>query len=218
MSESKQLTRSDVVLAGLDTLDAYGLDKMTMRLVADRLGVRLNTVYWHAKSKAVLLDLMADELLAGITEVRLPREWRKRVKMLARRYRNSLLSRRDGGRLSIARFEARTNTVLLSEALHGAFVAGGFDPATVSHASWTVSYITLASAVEQQGEPSGWEGGWSQSSAALHGADLIGQSLQYSISGNHRDRFEFGIDCLLAGLDGLPLRDKSSRKPLTRNA
>ncbi len=210
MTESKQLTQAQVVRAGLDTLDAVGLDKWTMRLVADRLGVQLNTVYWHAKSKPILLDLMADELLAGITVGRLPTDWRKRVKTLAKRYRGALVSRRDGGRLSIARFHARNNTVLLSEALHKAFADAGFPPDVVSHAAWTVSYQTLASAMEEQGEPSGWEGEWDQSSTAIHRDDVVGEALRYSVAGNHRDRFDFSVELLLAGLE--TLRDEDPRR------
>jgi TetR/AcrR family transcriptional regulator, tetracycline repressor protein len=200
MPELKNLTREDVVSAGLDTLDEVGLDKFTMRLVANRLGVQLNTIYWHATSKPVLLDLMADEQLAGVTAGRFPREWRSRVTTLANRYRGALLGRRDGGRLAVARFQAGPNTVLLSEALHSAFAAGGFAPATVSHASWSVSYLALASVIEEQGEPSAWEASWDESSTSLRRDDVVGQAMRHSVTGNHRDRFDFGVDALLTGL------------------
>ncbi|MEU0507092.1 TetR/AcrR family transcriptional regulator C-terminal domain-containing protein [Nocardia sp. NPDC005998] len=200
-TQAKQLTHTEVVQAGLDTLDAVGLDSWTMRRVADRLGVQLNTVYWHAKNKSALLDLMADELLAGCADGRLPRPWRKRVITLAARYRAALLSRRDGGRLSIARFHALPNTIRLSEALHKAFVDGGLPPAVVSHAAWSVSYLTLASVIEEQGEPADWAGEWERSSPTLRQNNDLAEALRYSVSADYRVRFEFSIDLLLAGLD-----------------
>ncbi|CAN3978169.1 hypothetical protein KPATCC21470_0792 [Kitasatospora purpeofusca] len=44
----------------LDLLDDQGLDALSTRAVADRLGVRMNTVLRHVKTKARLLELTAD--------------------------------------------------------------------------------------------------------------------------------------------------------------
>lgn len=47
-----QLTRSAVIDAALRVLDDRGLNALSTRAVADRLGVRMNTVLWHVKTKA----------------------------------------------------------------------------------------------------------------------------------------------------------------------
>jgi TetR/AcrR family transcriptional regulator, tetracycline repressor protein len=64
------LTRDLVVRAALDLLDEVGLDKLSTRRLADRLGVRSPALYWHVKDKPQLLDLMAQELLRPDTSAR----------------------------------------------------------------------------------------------------------------------------------------------------
>jgi TetR/AcrR family tetracycline transcriptional repressor len=48
--------------AALDVLDEVGLDKLSMRLVAARLGVQAGGLYYYVADKAALLRAMADEL------------------------------------------------------------------------------------------------------------------------------------------------------------
>jgi TetR/AcrR family tetracycline transcriptional repressor len=48
--------------AALDALDEVGLDKLSMRLVAARLGVQVGGLYYYVADKAALLRAMADEL------------------------------------------------------------------------------------------------------------------------------------------------------------
>jgi TetR/AcrR family tetracycline transcriptional repressor len=48
--------------AALDVLDEVGLDKLSMRLVAARLGVQVGGLYYYVADKAALLRAMADEL------------------------------------------------------------------------------------------------------------------------------------------------------------
>ena len=58
------LTQADVVTAAVDLLDEVGLQQLTLRRLADRLGVRAPTLYWHVDDKRTLLDLMAARILA----------------------------------------------------------------------------------------------------------------------------------------------------------
>jgi TetR/AcrR family tetracycline transcriptional repressor len=48
--------------AALDVLDESGLDKLSMRLVAARLGVQAGGLYYYVADKAALLRAMADVL------------------------------------------------------------------------------------------------------------------------------------------------------------
>ncbi|MEU1785828.1 hypothetical protein ABZ553_08070 [Streptomyces sparsogenes] len=67
-----------------------------MRVVADHLGVRMNTVLWHVKTKARMLDLMADAVVGEIGYEGLPAGAPEGARELACRYRQALLSHRDG--------------------------------------------------------------------------------------------------------------------------
>ncbi|MFJ8580147.1 TetR/AcrR family transcriptional regulator [Micromonospora sp. NPDC093277] len=74
----------DIVTAAIELADADGLDALTMRAVAQAVGVAPMSLYTYVPGKAELLDLMLD---AGYT--RMPRPdrsgepWRARVAALA---------------------------------------------------------------------------------------------------------------------------------------
>ena len=58
------VSQDDVVRAAIEVLDDNGLAGVTLRAVANRLGVSAPTLYWHVKSKRHLLDLMAEAIMA----------------------------------------------------------------------------------------------------------------------------------------------------------
>ena len=90
----KNLTGADVVRAALVVLNDVGLDGLTMRLVAKQLGVQLNTVYWHAKNKPELLEMIADAVLDDCGSVALSGDWQERLAALLNGYRHALLRHR----------------------------------------------------------------------------------------------------------------------------
>jgi TetR/AcrR family tetracycline transcriptional repressor len=49
----------------LDVLDEVGIDGLTVRLLAGRLGVKSPALYWHLRNKQELLDAMADFVVHG---------------------------------------------------------------------------------------------------------------------------------------------------------
>ncbi|MFD7502872.1 TetR/AcrR family transcriptional regulator C-terminal domain-containing protein [Streptomyces sp. NPDC059850] len=144
------LDRTAVVTAALELLDDAGLDKLTMRKVAERLGVQLNTVYWHASSKPRLLELMADAMLAGCADGPLPEPWDERAHTLAHRYRAALLARRDGARVMAGTYVAEEHTLRFADTLIGAFLDGGHTPAEAGWRTWSLVYFTIGLTQEEQ--------------------------------------------------------------------
>lgn len=57
------LDRQQVIDAALRLLDDEGLDALSLRTLAGRLGVQAPTLYWHIGSKAQLLDALADAIM-----------------------------------------------------------------------------------------------------------------------------------------------------------
>src|SRR5215208_2930307 len=57
------LGREEVVGAALGLLDEVGLDGLTTRRLAERLGVRVGALYWHVSSKQELLAAVADRIM-----------------------------------------------------------------------------------------------------------------------------------------------------------
>lgn len=60
------LTRAHVLTAALELVTAGGAAALTMRRVADALGVAPNALYSHVTSRTELLDAVLDARLAGV--------------------------------------------------------------------------------------------------------------------------------------------------------
>ena len=93
--------RDEVLLAALDLLDEVGLDALTTRRLAAKVGIQAGSLYRHFPSKRALLDAMAGHLLRDIAEVR-PADgetWEQAARRVVTRMRAAMLSRRDGARL-----------------------------------------------------------------------------------------------------------------------
>jgi DNA-binding transcriptional regulator YhcF (GntR family) len=78
------LAQREIVEAGVRIADADGLPLVTMRRVADSLGVSTMALYRHVPNKADLTLLMTDSVFAGIRLPDLPATaWRRRLEAAA---------------------------------------------------------------------------------------------------------------------------------------
>jgi AcrR family transcriptional regulator len=71
------LSREQIVQAAIELADEGGIDAVSIRRIAARLGVGATTLYWHVRSKSDLYELMFD---AAFSELPLPEptgDWRK---------------------------------------------------------------------------------------------------------------------------------------------
>jgi TetR/AcrR family transcriptional regulator, tetracycline repressor protein len=120
------LTREAIVEAALGVLDAEGLDRFSMRRVADELDTGAASLYWHVGSKDGLLDLIFDEVI-GEQEVPDPdpERWQEQLKQVARTMRETILRHRDIVRISIGRVPMGPNALRYSERVLAILRAGG---------------------------------------------------------------------------------------------
>jgi TetR/AcrR family tetracycline transcriptional repressor len=96
------LDKATVVAAALRLLDAEGLEKLTLRRLAQDLDVAAPALYWHFRDKRELLDGMvaaiADEL-GGWPEPGPDDVWDEWLADRFRQQRRTLLNHRDSARL-----------------------------------------------------------------------------------------------------------------------
>jgi AcrR family transcriptional regulator len=78
------LTLDDIVLAAIEIADADGLDALSMRRVAERLGVGTMSLYRYVPGKAELLDLMLDRVVAPLDGASLSGDWRSAMAEMGR--------------------------------------------------------------------------------------------------------------------------------------
>ncbi|MFJ4687092.1 TetR/AcrR family transcriptional regulator C-terminal domain-containing protein [Streptomyces sp. NPDC088789] len=96
------MNRESVVAEALDLLDDVGLDTVSTRRLAKRLGVEQPSLYYHFRTKRDLLAAMAQAAMAPHADAQLPSsedDWRVWFLENSRSFRRTLLMRRDGARL-----------------------------------------------------------------------------------------------------------------------
>ncbi|MFE0028154.1 TetR/AcrR family transcriptional regulator C-terminal domain-containing protein [Amycolatopsis sp. NPDC059021] len=100
------LNPATVLDAAVALLDETGLDELSTRKLADRLGVRVGALYWHYANKQALLDAIAERILAdamaGVARAKAvcPIEaWQDDVICFAHAHRDAMLAHPDGARV-----------------------------------------------------------------------------------------------------------------------
>jgi TetR/AcrR family tetracycline transcriptional repressor len=93
------LDQRSIVRSALVLLDEVGLDELTMRALADRLGVKAASLYRHVQNKDELLILIGDEISGEIAMVPPVGTWQQQLTAIARSVRKGLLAHRDSARL-----------------------------------------------------------------------------------------------------------------------
>ena len=192
------LSRATVVGAALEVLDDQGLDKVTMRAIADRLGVRHNTVRWHAASKQRLLVLMSDAIFEGLDVAALPQHWVDRFRTLARWCRHALLAHRDGARLVAGLSTNEVNTYRFGDAMIQTLLDAGFSPKAAAWTTLAVFYMILGITQEQQAQsvhPT-------DTATPIDGIEFpaLREAAAYLTAGTFDERFEFALDMHVTAL------------------
>ncbi len=98
----RPLDQGQVVRAALALLDEVGLDELTMRRLAERLGVKAASLYRHVRDKDELLVLLGDEISGEIPVTPPSGSWREQLTNVAWNVRRGLLAHRDAARLLAA--------------------------------------------------------------------------------------------------------------------
>lgn len=117
--------RDEVLQAALDLLDEVGLDALTTRRLAERLGVQPGALYRHFASKRALLGAMVDDLLttdSGVADLR--GDWADQLRAMATGARAAMLTHRDGARLVVTYLRPEPAAQGWQEMLDGLRAAG----------------------------------------------------------------------------------------------
>jgi TetR/AcrR family transcriptional regulator, tetracycline repressor protein len=205
--EAKPRPRLDldrVIQAAIALLDEEGLDGLTTRGLATRLGVQSPALYWYVRDKGELLDLVADAICAPALEpiAALPGDlgWREQAAAALRAYRVVLRSHRDAPRLLAERPPVGPIRRRLADLAVGLVLQAGFpeaDAAVISLllSDYVISIVSEEMRIEAQAAQDGdipWEGAQEYPNLAR---------LATHLAAVHPDAlFETGLQILLDGL------------------
>jgi AcrR family transcriptional regulator len=201
----KQLSRELVVHEARALLDAEGLDALTMRRLADRLGVVPNALYRHVKDKDDLLDGVMDAAVASVPLPPADLPWDEGLAALAASIRATMLANRAITGLIVNRPNLGLGAVAIGEYAFGVLLAAGFSPADADRALnvvlvWTLGFVALE--VPRTSEPELTEAELAKAYELLP-ADAFPHTAM--VKPNPIDivsdaQFELGLRCLIDGL------------------
>jgi TetR/AcrR family transcriptional regulator, tetracycline repressor protein len=148
------LTKPVIVEEALGLLDEAGLDGLTTRALAARLGVAAPALYWHFASKQVLLDEMATTVWrrVGAAMAGLPADlpWRDIMATYAETLRAALLGHRDGAKAFTGTTLTDPEVVRRQEHTFASLTRQGFTLPDAVRALLLVHDFTIGFCVEEQ--------------------------------------------------------------------
>jgi TetR/AcrR family transcriptional regulator, tetracycline repressor protein len=202
------IEREKILDAALTLLNEVGLEQLTTRKLAGRLGVQQPALYWHFKSKAALLDALNEVVLARFHERRLPKpgeHWDEYTIAHARSFRKALLAVRDGARLNAGTRPSGRQFADAERQLE-LYVATGFTPAQALAIALGVARYVTGFVLEEQderaraGDESDWGGGNPMDELAPF--PILREAIKPMIEGgaiNTETVFERGLGYMVAG-------------------
>jgi TetR/AcrR family tetracycline transcriptional repressor len=148
------LTKAAIVQAALGLLDEAGMDGLTVRALASRLGVQAPALYWHVRSKQALLDEMATQIWRQIGDVMagLPADlpWREVLRTYAATVRQELLGHRDGAKAFSGTTLTDPDVVRRQEGTFANLIGQGFSLPEATRALVLLHDFVIGFCVEEQ--------------------------------------------------------------------
>ena len=200
-----KLQREAVIRTALELLNDVGMEGLTTRRLAERLGVQQPALYWHFKNKRALLDALAEAMLTINHTQSTPRDdddWRSFLKGNACSFRRALLAYRDGARIHAGTRPAAPQMEKADAQLRFLCDAG-FSAGDATYALMAISYFTVGAVLEQQAsEADAEERGEDQltTSASTMPARLQ-SAMKIVYEGGPDAAFERGLALIIGGLE-----------------
>jgi TetR/AcrR family transcriptional regulator, tetracycline repressor protein len=209
-----RLTRDAIVDAAFAVLERDGLDRLSMRRVATELGTGAASLYWHVRNKEQLIDLMLERAISEVPppEPPDPDRWQEQLKDMARANRALFARHRDLARASLGRVPFGPRLLELAEGMLAILKAGGVPDRIAGYAGDLLSlYVAAVSYEESLGFklPDGSDATPESLKEMLSGylASVPPERFPYihalredMVEGDQDDRFELGLDVIVAGL------------------
>jgi TetR/AcrR family transcriptional regulator, tetracycline repressor protein len=147
------LDRQRIVAEAVALLDAEGLDRVTTRKLAARLGVQSPTLYWHLPNKAALVTAIAEAILdqqfGDMSPPEPEQRWQDWLIGLAERLRRALLAHPDGARI-ISASQLSLKMAAISELAMSTLVSRGIPLRQARVIVLTVERFTVGHVLEEQ--------------------------------------------------------------------
>jgi AcrR family transcriptional regulator len=201
------LSRDRVLRAAIDLADANGIEALTMRRLAQELGVEAMTLYYHVSNKDDILGGMVDLVLADFELPQPGDEWKAALRRTAVSAHATLVRHTWAANLMF-RAGVGQGRLRYMEGVLGCLRRAGFSAEMTHHAYHAMDSHILGFTLWETGITSDSDDLASMASVFLANLDMdayphLAEHVEWHIAGHPQDKseFEFGLDILLDGLE-----------------
>jgi AcrR family transcriptional regulator len=196
-SERVILSRATIASAAIGVLDESGMDGLTMRAVAGKLGAGTMSLYRHVENRDELLDLVVTELADKIQFDPLSGDWRTDLANVAGRMKEELVMRPQLTLLLTSRARATAASLRGLNSTLGILRTAGLGAREAVRANHALGNLVAGAALweAQAGRP----GSPQDASPAPELENLVWAEAEL-FAGTAHERFEHGLKLLLDGI------------------
>jgi AcrR family transcriptional regulator len=205
-----RLSRDKVLRGALEVADAGGIASLTIRSLAQRLGVKPMSVYHHVTGKEQILDGLVDIVFGEIALPVADQDWRSEMHRRSSSVRIVLGRHRWAIGLMESRRSPGPATLRHHDAVLGTLRAAGFSRAMTAHAYALIDSYVYGFALQEASLPfEGPEGVGEVAGPIMElmaGGDyphMVEMATSYYMRPGYdfADEFDFGLDLILDGLE-----------------
>ncbi len=215
------LSKERVLRAAVELADNQGLDALTMRRLAEELGVEAMSIYYHVANKEALLDGVADiivteieQVVGNFDDVPQPSDWRLAMRQRILSAREIMLKHPWAPTVFESRTAISLPTMRYFNSLLGIFRAGGLTYDLAHHAMHALGSRALGFTQElfnpdtpdADADADAMMKQMADQLPYLVGmlADVVHDDPESTLGWcDDQTEFEFGLDVILDGVDRL---------------
>jgi AcrR family transcriptional regulator len=216
------LSAEVIVAAAIEVLDEGGVAGLSMRRVADRLGTGAASLYAHVSGKEELLELIFDALVGQVPlEEPDPARWREQLRRMLRDLRDILAAHTDAALAGLGRAPTSPQAMTAAEALVGVLRAGGLSSRVIALGfdqltTWVSACAYETGLYRATADPADVDRYFADVhafyAALPPGRFPVLAAIAGDLAGPDADeRFDFGLDVLIAGLEAASRAELTSR-------
>ena len=133
--------------AGLELIDAQGLEALSMRRLAEHLGVKAASLYNHVPTKDQLLHEIADDVTAAVDVSGFEADWPTGLRTWARSYRAALAAHPHLVPYLASGPARRESALRRADAVHGGLTSAGWPQRYATMIGASTKYLVVGSAM-----------------------------------------------------------------------
>lgn len=140
------LSRDRIRDAALAFIDEQGLQALSMRRLAQELGVQAASLYSHYSTKDTVLDAVANLLVRDVDTGGFQEGWREGLLRWARSYHATLAAHPNAAPIIASGTQRRDDFLAMANDVHGGLVGAGWPARRATEISGAVKYLVIGAA------------------------------------------------------------------------